>query len=236
MFMRNRSLGALLLLGSVIPFTSCGVDPALTSITVVPATTTALLGTCGTTQVQSQLTAIGTYTRPNHAAVTRDITTQVTWKSFDTQLLIIDPATGLATVTSCANPGSNFNANILVSASAPGFHGIIIGYANFIEQEPPAPKTAVVKSLSISRVASASSAINGIAKFIAVGKTEDGMLVPLNGKTVWSSSNPQSVRVDAASGTARAMTAGKATVTATYTAPDGTTAVGTVDFGSLAQN
>jgi len=234
MFMRNRSLGALLLLGAVVPFTSCAVDPALTSIQLVPDKFTALLGPCGTAQVQAQVTAIGTYTRPNHAAVTRDITNQVTWKSFDTQLLVIDN-TGLFTVTSCANPGSTFNSDILVSASAQGFHGIIIGYAHVIEQEPVAPKTAVT-SLSIARLSGASSALNGVARFIAVGKTEDGTLVPLNGKVVWSSSNPQAVRVDAASGTARAMTAGKAIVTATYTGADGSSAAGTVEFGSLAQN
>jgi hypothetical protein len=236
MFMRNRSLGALLLLGAVVPFTSCAVDPALTSIQIVPSTTTALLGPCGTVQVQSQLTAIGSYTRPNHAAVTRDITSKVTWKSFDTQLLTIDPATGLATVTSCANPGSTFNANILISASAQGFHGIIIGYANFIEQEPVAPKTGVVTSLTVTRLSGESSALNGVAKFLAVGKTEDGTLVPLNGKVQWSSSNPQAVRVDASTGVARAMTAGKATVTATYVGNDGSSAVGTVEFGSMAQN
>jgi hypothetical protein len=32
------------------------------------------------------------------------------------------------------------------------------------------------------------------------------------------------------------MAAGKATLSATYTGPDGNTAVGTVDFGSIAQN
>ena len=233
--MRNRSLGALLLLGAVVPFTSCGVSPSLTSIQIIPSTTTALLGPCGTTQVQSQLTAIGTYTRPNHAAVTRDITSQVTWKSFDTQLLTIDPATGLATVTSCANPNITFNANILISASAQGFHGIIIGYANFIEQQPVAPKTTVA-TLTVTRLSGASSALNGVAKFLAVGKSADGALVPLNGKIAWSSSNPQAIRVDALTGTARAMTAGKGTVTATYTGNDGTSAVGTVEFGSLAQN
>ncbi|WP_162601554.1 Ig-like domain-containing protein [Occallatibacter savannae] len=232
--MRNRSLGALLMLGAVIPFTSCAVDPALTSIQIIPTTTTALLGPCGTVQVQSQLTAIGTFTRPNHAAVTRDITSQVTWKSFDTQLLTIS-TDGLASVTTCANPGSTFNANILMSASAQGFHGIIVGYANFIEQEPVAPKTAVT-SLSVIRLSGQSSALNGMAKFIAVGKTEDGTLVPLNGKIDWSSSNPQAVRVDATTGVARAMTLGKAKVTATYNGADGSTAVGSADFGSLAQN
>jgi hypothetical protein len=234
--MRNRSLGALLMLGAVVPFTSCAVDPALTSIQIVPSTTTALLGPCGTVQVQSQLTAIGTYTRPNHAAVTRDITSKVTWKSFDNQLLTIDPASGLATVATCADPNSTFNANFLISASAQGFHGIIIGYANFVEQEPAPPKTAVVKSLTVTRLSGASSAMNGMARFIAVGKTEDGTLVPLNGKIEWSSSNPQAVRVDASTGAARAMTAGKANVTATYTGNDGSSAAGSVEFGSIAQN
>ena len=224
-----------MLLGAVVPFTSCAVDPALTSIEVVPSTVSALLGPCGTTQVQSQFTAIGSYTRPNHAAVTRDITTQVTWKSFDTQLLVVD-STGLATGTTCADPNSTFNADILVSASAQGFHGIIIGYAHFIETEPVPPKTAAIASLSITKLSSASSTLNGVAKFIAVGKTADGTLVPLNGKVVWSSSNPQAVRVDTATGTARAMTAGRATVTATYSGADGSTAVGTADFGSLVQN
>lgn len=234
--MRNRSLGALLMLGAVVPFTSCAVDPALTSIQIVPSTTTALLGPCGTVQVQSQLTAIGTYTRPNHAAVTRDITSRVTWKSFDEQLLTIDPATGLANVATCADPKSTFNANILISASAQGFHGVIIGYASFVEQEPAPPKTAVVTSLKVTRLTGASSAMNGMARFIAVGKTEDGTLVPLNGKVEWSSSNPQAVRVDASTGAARAMTAGKATVTATYTGNDGSSAAGSVEFGSIAQN
>ena len=133
------------------------------------------------------------------------------------KLLTIDPASGLATVATCADPNSTFNANVLISASAQGFHGIIIGYANFVEQEPAPPKTAVVKSLTVTRLSGASSAMNGMARFIAVGKTEDGTLVPLNGKIEWSSSNPQAVRVDAGTGVARSMTAGKATVTATYT-------------------
>ena len=235
MFTRNRSLGALLLLGAVVPFTSCGVSPSLTSIVIVPDTITALLGPCGTQQVVTNYTATGYYTRPNHAAVTRDITNTVTWKSFDEQLVTVSSG-GVATVTTCANPDIDFTADILISASSPGFHGIIIAYAHFLEQEPKPPSTTAVKSLSITRISGPGLALNGVAQFMAVGKTEDGKLVPLSGKTVWSSSNPQAVRVDAATGAVRAMTAGNATVTATYTAPDGSTAVGTTHFGSLAQN
>ena len=234
--MRNRSLfGALLVLAAVVPFTSCSVDPALTSISITPSSVTALLGPCGTQQVVANFTAMGTYTRPQHAAVTRDITNTVTWFSYDTQLVTVS-SSGVASVVTCATPGSTFTSSTIISASAQGFHGLIVGYATFNEQEPPATTGGVVKSLSISRISNPIASLNGVAQFVAVGKAEDGVLVPLSTKPVWSSSNPQAVRVDAATGVARAMTAGKATVTATYTSPDGTTAVGTVDFGSLAQN
>jgi hypothetical protein len=234
--MHNRSsLGALLVLAAVIPFTSCSVDPSLTSITITPSSVIALLGPCGTQQVVANFTAMGSYTRPNHAAVTRDITNSVTWFSYDTQLVTVSSG-GVASVVTCATPGSTFTSSTLISASAQGFHGLIVGYATFNEQEPPTTKTAVVKSLSISRISSPSSSLNGVAQFVAVGKTEDGKLVPLSTRAVWSSSNPQAVRVDPASGVARAMTAGKSTLTATYTGPDGSTAVGTVDFGSIAAN
>jgi len=232
--MRNRStLGALLLLAAVIPFTSCAVDPALTSIAITPSSVTALLGPCGTQQVVANFTAMGTYTRPGHAAVTRDVTNTVTWFSYDTQLVTVS-SSGVASVVTCATPGSTFTSSTIISASAQGFHGLIVGQAIFNEQEPPAPTGAVVKSLSISRISSPASSLNGVAQFVAVGKTEDGMLVPLSTKPVWSSSNPQAVRVGAATGFARAMTAGKSTLTAPYNTPDGNTVEGTVEFGSIA--
>jgi len=234
--MRDRSLfGALLLIAAVIPVTSCSNNPSLTSITITPTTYTALLGPCGTEQVVASYTAIGTYTRPNHAAVTRDVTDQVTWFSYDTQLVTVSNR-GVAAVVTCATPGSTFTSSTLISASAQGFHGLIVAYATFSEQEPPATTSGVVKSLSITRTSSATASLNGIAQFAAVGKTADGLLVPLSSKPVWTSSNPQSVKVDAHSGIARALSSGKATLTATYTNPDGSSAAGTVDFGSLAEN
>lgn len=233
--MRNRSLGALLLLGAVIPFTSCAVDPALTSIAITPSTVTALLGPCGTQQVISNFTAMGTYTRPNHAPVTRDVTNTVTWFSYNTQLVTVS-SSGVSSVVTCATPGSTFTSSVLISASAQGFHGVIVGYATENLQEPPPTTTTAIKTLSISRISSPGSALNGVAQFVAVGKTADGTLVPLSGNAVWSSSNPQAVRVDAATGVVRSMTVGKATVTATYTTPDGSTAIGTVDFGIAPQN
>ncbi|MBS1804832.1 MAG: Ig-like domain-containing protein [Acidobacteria bacterium] len=231
--MRNRSLGALLLLGSVVPFTSCAVDPALTSIVLTPSGYSVLLGPCGTQQVVANFTATGNYTRPNHATVTRDITNSATWYSYDTQLITMAPG-GIMSVVTCADPNNtSFQASTLISASQQGFHGVIRATAtvNLVEPKPTTTASHIV-SLSIVRL---SNSI-GSAQYVAVGKAAEGMLVPLNGKVVWSSSNPQAVRVDASTGIARAMTAGKSTLTATYTGKDGSSAIGTVDFGSLAQN
>jgi hypothetical protein len=233
--MSNRSLlGALMLVGALIPVTSCSNNPSLTSISIRPTSYTALLGPCGTQQVVASYTATGTYTRPGHAAVTQDITDSVTWFSYDTQLVTVS-STGVASVVTCANPAITFTSSTIITASAHGFHGLIVGTATFNEQEPPVTP-AVVKSLSISRISGPASTLGGVAQFVAVGKTEDGVLVPLTGKTTWSSSNPQAIRVDANTGVARTMTANNATVTATYTNPDGDTVKGTVDFGPASEN
>jgi hypothetical protein len=228
--MRDRSLlGALLMLAAVIPITSCSTDPSLTSITLTPNGYNALLGPCGTQQVVANFTAMGSYTRPNHATVTKDITNSVTWYSYDTQLVTMSP-TGVMSVVTCATPGSTFQASTLISASAQGFHGLISTTATIGLVEPTV-KTSVV-SLSIVKT----SGTIGSAQYVAVGKTADGTLVPLANRATWVSSNPQVVRMNGETGFARAIGAGHATVTATYANPDGSTAVGTTEFGSLSEN
>jgi hypothetical protein len=228
-YMRDRLLSLLLLTAVVVPITSCVSSPSLTSIQLTPSGYTALLGPCGTQQVVANFTATGFYSRPGHATVTRDITNSATWFSYDTQLVVMSQG-GVMSVVTCATPGNTFQSSVVISASAQGFHGLISTTANVNLVEPPA--TPAVVSLSIVKTSSAV----GAAQFVAVGKTADGTLVPLNNKAVWSSSNPQAVRIDANTGIARSMAAGKATLSATYTGPDGNTAVGTVDFGSIAQN
>jgi len=233
MFMRNRSLGALLLLGAVIPFTSCAVDPALTSITLTPTGYSALLGQCGTQQVVANFTAMGNYTRPGHATVTRDITNSVTWYSYDTQLVTMSPGGVMSVVTCADTSATGFKASTLISASMQGFHGLIQKTATIELVQPATTTTAISQVVSLS-IVKLSDSISS-ARYVAVGKAANGILVPLAGKVAWSSSNPQAIRVDA-SGVARAMAAGKATLTATYSAPDGATAVGKAEFGSLGQN
>ena len=230
--MRYRSLLGALMMASIIPFTSCSSSPGLTSITLTPTGYSALLGPCGTQQVVANFTALGNYDRPHHATVTRDITNSVTWYSYDTQLVTMSSG-GVMSVVTCANPGSTFQASTIISASAQGFHGLIQTTATINLVEPTASTGAARHVVSLSIVKLSSSL--GSTKFVAVGKAEDGTLVPLGNNVVWSSSNPQAVRVDA-TGVARAMTSGSATVTATYTAPDGSSAVGTAHFGTLTQN
>lgn len=230
--MRYRPLlGGLLLCVSGSLITSCTNEPSLTSIVLTPSGYNALLGPCGGPQVVANFTATGYYTRPGHAAVTKDITDSVTWYSYDTQLVTMSQ-TGVMSVVTCATPGSTFQASTLISASAQGFHGLISDTATVNLVEPKTTAAAKVISLSLVKTSSAF----GSAQFVAVGKTEDGTLVPISGKVVWSSSNPRAVEVDAGTGVARAMTAGKATLTATYNCPDGNIAAGTVDFGSIAEN
>jgi len=225
--MRDRSLfGALLMLAAVIPFTSCTSNGSLTSITLTPSGYSALLGPCGTQQVVANFTAMGSYTRPGHATTTRDITNLVTWYSYDTQLVTMS-STGVMSVVTCANPGSTFQASTIISASAQGFHGLIATTATVNLVEPPV--TPAIVSLSVVKT----SGTFGSAQYVAVGKAADGMLIPLTAKPVWSSSNPSAVKIDANSGFARALASGNATVTATYTTSDGSTAVGTTEFGSL---
>ena len=71
--MRYRPLLGVLAMGVLsMPLVSCINSPSLTSITISP--TTMDFGGAGLT---AQLTATGYYTHPDHAAETKDITSQV---------------------------------------------------------------------------------------------------------------------------------------------------------------
>ena len=114
--MRSRSLfAALLVTGLTLPFSSCVSSPSLTSIVVSPNQMD--FNGAGLT---TQLTAIGHYTRPNHADVTKDITNEVEWKSSTVDCASVS-STGLIT------SGGNVCSGILITASTNGFHGIITG-------------------------------------------------------------------------------------------------------------
>jgi hypothetical protein len=207
---RRFSLGALLLTGLLV-LTSCSNSPQLTSITVNPSTVTAT----PTDGLQTQFTAIGNYTHPGHPAITRDITDQVTWSSATPQMVEIASATGLATVTGAVI------GNTSIYASAPGFNGDVVGTATFNVQEPQSSGGSV-RSLVIRQGSQNGSSV----QFTAMGRTTDGTLVQLEGQPKWSSTTNQVATIDEASGLANVLGAGRSTIVATYSNPDGTTAVG----------
>ena len=98
---------------------SCGRDQQLVSIQVQPvsetfgASTTPVIDDAGLTV---QLRALGTYIHP---PVTKDITSQVTWASNDTQMMTVD-ATGLLAVTGLTCGGSLVSATLTTNTSAGG--------------------------------------------------------------------------------------------------------------------
>jgi Bacterial Ig-like domain (group 2) len=220
--MRNRSLlGALLLIGVLIPITSCNNSPGLTSIAVTP--TTMNFGGAGLT---TQLTAIGSYTHPNHPAATKDITDQVTWKSATTDCVTVTP-TGLITA------GGNVCSNILITASMQGFNGIITGTMTVNVTQPVGggggTGNSDVTTIAIIPTSQAVQSPGQTAQFLAIGTTSNGATVNLTNQAIWTSSSTQIATINA-SGLATGVAKGQVTVTALYSNADTTTATGTATF------
>jgi hypothetical protein len=220
--MRDRSLlGALLILGLMIPLTSCNDSPSLTSISVTPTTVT--FGGAG---LHSQLTAIGSYTHPNHAPTTVDITDQVTWTSSSTDCVTVN-STGLIT------SGINNCSDILVSATAPGFHGVITGSMTVNVNQPSSggggAGSSDITSINIIPATATVSTLNQTTQFIAIGSTAGGVSVDLTNFVTWTSSNA-SVASITASGLATAFQSGSTTISAVFQNTDGTAGSGTAVF------
>ena len=218
--MRNRSsLGAMLLIGALVPLTSCTSDPKLSSIVVTPSNMTATAG------VTWQFTAIGYYAKHDKAPLTRDITSEVTWTSSSAQMVTVS-STGFATVT-----GISYG-NTTISASAPGFNGVIVGTANVIVPQPVTTQATGVKSVLIQKTVLP----DGSVKFTATGKNFDGSPVELTNDVKWTSSDSDVASIDSATGLASGVGPGRTTIIAVYTNPDGTNAVGTTYWNIAAQN
>ncbi len=226
--MRYRPpVGAMLLLGMLLPLTSCVNSPSLTSIVISPSSMN--FGGAGLT---AQLTAIGYYSHPNHPAETKDITDQVTWAS---------SAVGCVTVnnTGMITAGENTCSNILVSASAPGFPGLITATMTVNVTQPTTGGTGPtgagdVSTINIIPSSQSVPAVGDTAQFLAIGTTSSGSTVNLDGLVTWTSSSPQVATIGQTNGLATAVAQGTATITALYTNADGTTAVGTASFTVVA--
>lgn len=224
--MRIRSFLPLLLTCLVVPFSACNLSsPSLTSIAVTPNTVT------GNAGVTVQFTATGSYTHPGHPAETKDLTNQVTWASASTQMVTVSK-TGFATVTGIST------GNTTITASMPGFNGIVSGSANFTVTASSSGGgggggggggNADVASLTIIPSTQSVNAPQQTAQFIAIGTTSTGATVSLTNQVVWSSSSVQ-VGIINAAGLATGIGKGTTTITAVFTNADGTVATGTATF------
>ena len=221
--MRDRSLlGAMVLIGLVIPLTSCNNSPSLTSITVSPNVMN--FGGAGLT---TQLTATGSYTHPGHPAITKDITTLVNWSSSTPECVTVS-STGLIT------SGGNVCSNIPITASMQGFNGLISGSMTVNVTQPTGgggggTTSGDVTSMSIIPATQSVASPGDTAQFIAVGTTSTGATVNLTNTSSWTSSSSQIATISTA-GLATAVAQGTATITAVYSNSDGTVATGTATF------
>jgi hypothetical protein len=216
--MLHRSfVGAFALIGVLAPLTSCSNNPELNSITIDPASITA----SDSAGLYTDFIAIGSYTRPGHTAITKDITDQVTWSSANPQIVSINSSTGVATVT-----GEGYG-DLAIYASAPGFHGDVVGSAAFTVSAPSSSASrGAITSLSITQDSKTAVSTNATVQFTAKGKAADGSLVNLEGQPKWTSTDSEVASIDADNGIVSTLGEGRSTIVAVYTNPDGTKAVG----------
>ena len=125
------SVVALAVLGGLLfSVSSCGRDQQLVSIQIQPNTET--FGSSDTPPqsdagLQVQLRALGTYIHP---PVTKDITSQVTWFSNDTQMMTVD-ASGMLTAVGQSCGSTLVSATVKTNTSSGGVSSngaIVTGY------------------------------------------------------------------------------------------------------------
>jgi uncharacterized protein YjdB len=215
--MCNRKfLAATLLIGLVVPLTSCGNPSGLDSIQVSPTAQTLTVGQT------LQFTATGTYGNANHEH-TQDVTTQVTWTS-STPAVATVSASGLATAVS--------SGTTTITASATGFAGPVTSSAIIAVTSTGGggPVGGSIVSIAIIPGTQAVSAVGDTAQFLAIGTTSSGATQNLTNVVTWSSSSTQIATVGATTGIATAVGQGTATITALYSSSNGTTVTGVATF------
>ena len=125
------SLVVLIAVASLlVGLNSCGRSQELVSIQIQPTSETFGASNIPVNEnmgLTVQLRALGTYIHP---PVTKDITSQVTWASNDTQMMTVD-SSGLLTVTGITCGGSLISATITTNKSEGGLSSngaVVTGY------------------------------------------------------------------------------------------------------------
>ncbi len=243
--MFNRfCFGALLLAGLAGLFSGCSTTTTagLTTIVISPSGASAVTVTLvppGVPQGSSQFTAIGYYGHAGHQ-VTKDITSQVTWKSDNTQVAVIctngspAPCTaatdGLASATGFTATGA-WTGNSTITASAPGFNGEIVSNTAVFTVTSCTSCTGAstdVTSVNVIPSTQTVTALGVPVQYEAIGTTSSGASVALTAASgvQWNSSNPAVATMGATTGLATTIGSGTSTITAIFINADGTAAEG----------
>jgi len=198
----------------------------IVSVSIIPAAqTVASLGT------PVQYEAIGT-TAGGLTVALANLPLQLKWVSSNTTVATINASTGLATAV-----GSGTSTISATFTNTDGTGAIGSTLITVAPSGSPEPLTAI----TIAPNTQTSSATGQTAQFLAIATTGSGTSVNLtnqsatiNGKTipaaVWTSSAPSIATINSATGTATAVSAGAAVITAIATNPDGSVVTGTATY------
>ena len=227
--MRHRiSFAALFLVGLLMPLVGCEAPASLTAISISPSSSS--IAASGTVQY----TATGTYSHGSHPAQTADITSLVSWSS---------SSQSVATITSSGLATGVGAGSTTITASAPGFNGLISATAPLTVTGGGSGTTSgAITAITVIPGTQVVSSTSETSQFLAIGTTSSGATVSMTGnyQVAWKSSSLQIATIDPLSGLAIPINPGTVTITALYTnsaANGGTTITGsatlTVSGGSL---
>ena len=176
--------------------TGTSAAPTLVSIAVTPGS--ASIGVNAT----QQFTATGTFSDNS----TKDVTTQSTWTSSNTEVATVAAGTGLATGVAGGGP-------VTITAT----DGTIKGTAQLTVSSGP-----TLKSIAVTP-STANIGVNGMQQFTATGTFSDNSTKDVTTQSVWKSSNTEVATVGAGTGLATGVGAGgPVTITATDAGISGT--------------
>ncbi len=208
-------LGALLLIGMVLPIMGCG-SAEVDTLQVSPTTVSMVVG------ATAQLTATGVYSHGSGPSTTQNLTNQVTWSTASADVATVS-STGMVT-------GVGAGA-VTITASMNGYGGLLSATSLVtVTSSTTGPGGNDVTKLTITPSSQTVASTGDTATYTAVGTTSGGATVNVNGLVVWSSSSTEIATVNASTGVVTAAGSGTATISATYTNADQTVATGTASF------
>lgn len=220
----TRCFIAILFAGIVPVLSSCN-SYNLVSITINPSTTTITLPEYGY-QYGWKYQAIGYYGPAGHQT-SQDITDQVTWTSYASQMITVSNGSG--TNGSATTTGFVSGDSYIAASMQGGFGGDIVSNLASVTVAFSTTASGVISSSGtvISIILTDASntmtigAVGGTLALEAMATTADGTSSNIAPSCTWSTSN-SAVATVSSTGVVTAVGAGNSVISAMYTNSDGT--------------